>query len=139
MHPTVFKKDLDEAGFGANVLKYVKLNKEDREIATARQHFCGSLFRWLEKGESGLVQSVEFSMEDDFTADQPRTVMTVNISRDGDKLIAACTNLGGIAMCTVVLAAGDTVARLRALLCDELKISAVTCWDGADAVPETSK
>jgi len=139
--PTVLKKDLDEAGFGENVLKYVKLHKEDKELITARRYFRAPLLPWLQKdsgNDSGLSQSVVFSMQDDFDIDVLRKMLTVQISTDGDGLQAACTNLAGDPVCTVKLVANDILATLRSRLCDKLGWSSAAFWDGTESVPESS-
>jgi len=134
--PTVFKKDMQETGFGHNVYNYVKLNKEDKELVAARACFQPPLLPWLQKEcPSEEQQSVTLSMEDDF-AEAPKPILTVLIAEQGGELEVSCTNLAGDPMCKVKLAKDDIVAKLRSLLCEKLQWTSLALWNGSEKVPE---
>jgi hypothetical protein len=141
--PTVFKKDIEEMGFGANVYDFVKLHSEDKEIVVARTYFSAPILPWLQKkqpaGEDGgLKQTVAFSMEDNFPQ-APKPILTVHITQDGGELEASCTNMAGDVVCCVKVPGDDTIAGLRSSLCEKLMWSSMALWDGSEKVPEASQ
>jgi len=141
--PTVFKKDMQEMGFGASVYDFVKLNAEDKELVSVRQYFSAPLLPWLQKGQSagedgGVRQTVTFSMEDNFPQ-APKPILTVHITQDGGELEASCTNMAGDFVCSVKVAGDATVASFRSSLCEKLMWSSMALWDGSEKVPGTNQ
>jgi hypothetical protein len=131
--PTVFKKDLDDLGFGETILKYVKLNTEDKEIVAARGYFSGTLFPWLNPSRKDPQVSVAFSMVDEF-AGTPKRILTVHIAKRDGKLEISCTNMAGEVLCLVELQCDDSVAKLESALCEKLKWAGAAFWHESEQV-----
>lgn len=142
--PTVFKKDIEEMGFGENIYEYVRLQKEDKEIVSARGYFSAPVLSWLQKGQLGTegenvdAQSILFSMEDNFQ-EAPKPILTVQLAQEGREVTASCTNLAGNHVCSVTVAADDIAGHLQAQLCEKLQWTSMTLWDGSEKVADSKK
>lgn len=138
-HPTVFKKDVQDMGFGDIVYEYVKLNREPKELVEARSCFAGPLLPWLQKGCPGEEgQSIMLSMEDDF-GEAPKPILTILITKEDGELAGSCSNLAGESLCSVRLANDDSVAKLCSLLCEKLQWVSMALWDGSERVPPSAQ
>jgi hypothetical protein len=135
--PLVFKKDVEEAGFGDNIYNYVKLHAEDKELSIIRRYFASPVFAKGKENDVDIRQTVEFSMEDKFTIAKQMMVLTVNIHQNGVDVIADCTNVAGIPKCSIQLAPNDTVEKLKLSLCEKLQWRSVACWNGSDQVVDS--
>lgn len=142
MWPTVFKRDIEELGFGSKIYQHVRLNTEDKEIVEARKYFNRPLLQWLqphnrsEEGKAELSQSVLLSMEDNFPQ-APKTVLTVHIEREDGSLKASCMNMAGNHVCSVSVIVDAMAATLQSSLCEKLQWPCMNLWHGSEKVPET--
>lgn len=135
--PQVFKEDMQSIGLGENVYKYVKLHKEEKTLVDVRKYFKAPLFPWLQK-EANDLQTVAFSMEDDFNIDEPMTVLTAHIISHENGLHITCINLAGTVACCASLSATDLVSTLHSCLCEKLQWSDMACWDETKRLSPTS-
>jgi len=137
-HPTVFKKDLDNLGLGKNVMKYVKLHTEDKEIVAAREYFSSrDLLPWLSSSRGDGSMNVVFSMIDEF-GETPTTILTAHIVILDGKLEISCTNMAGDTLCYLELQGDDNVAKLGSVLREKLNWGGAVFWYESEKVLESS-